>query len=120
LISGIGWVAELIEIAGGIDCFAELASCGHAKDRIIAADEVVRRMPDIIVGSWCGKKFQPESVMQRPGWPEIPAVRNGFVFEIKSADILQPGPYAITHGLRQLQQIVQRWAAQQSFAKHWS
>src|SRR5690606_24239664 len=101
-------------------CYAELASCGHAKDRIIAADEVVRRMPDIIVGSWCGKKFQPESVMQRPGWQAIPAVRHGFVIEIKPADLLPPGPYVITHGLRQLQQIVQRWAAQQSFAKHWS
>ena len=121
LISGIGWVAELIEIAGGVDCFAELASRPHARDRIIAdSDEVVRRMPDIIIGSWCGKKFQPEAVINRPGWQDIPAVRHGMLFEIKSADILQPGPYAITHGLRQLQQIVQRWGAQQSFAKHWS
>ena len=121
LISGIRWVAEIIEIAGGTDCFAELASLPHAKDRIIAdADEVVRRRPDIIIGSWCGKKFQPEAVINRPGWQDIPAVRNGMLFEIKSADILQPGPYAITHGLRQLQQIVQRWGAQQSFAKHWS
>jgi iron complex transport system substrate-binding protein len=121
LISGIGWVAELIEIAGGVDCFAELASRPHARDRIIAdSDEVVRRMPDIIIGSWCGKKFQPEAVINRPEWQDIPAVRNGMLFEIKSADILQPGPYAITHGLRQLQQIVQRWGAQQSFAKHWS
>ena len=118
---GIGWVGELIALAGGTDCFAELASLPHAKDRIIAdADEVVRRRPDIIIGSWCGKKFQPEAVINRPGWQDIPAVRNGMLFEIKSADILQPGPYAITHGLRQLQQIVQRWGAQQSFAKHWS
>ena len=121
MISGIGWVSELITLAGGTDCFAELASLPHAKDRIIAdADEVVRRRPDIIIGSWCGKKFQPEAVINRPGWQDIPAVRNGMLFEIKSADILQPGPYAITHGLRQLQQIVQRWGAQQSFAKHWS
>lgn len=121
LISGIGWVGELIELAGGRDCFAELASQSQAKERIIAdAGEVVRRMPDIIIGSWCGKKFRPESVMQRPGWENIPAVRDGFVFGIKSADILQPGPYAITHGLRQLQEIVQRWSAKQAFAKHWS
>ncbi len=121
MISGIGWVSELITIAGGNDCFAELASQSQAKERIIAdADEVARRQPDIIVGSWCGKKFKPEAVINRPGWQDIPAVRNGMLFEIKSADILQPGPYAITHGLRQLQQIVQRWGAQQSFAKHWS
>ena len=121
MISGIGWVGELISLAGGVDCFAELASRPHARDRIIAdSDEVVRRMPDIIIGSWCGKKFQPEAVINRPGWQDIPAVRHGMLFEIKSADILQPGPYAITHGLRQLQQIVQRWGAQQSFAKHWS
>ena len=121
MISGISWVGELIALAGGIDCFAELSSLPHAKNRIIAdSDEVVRRMPDIIIGSWCGKKFQPEAVINRRSWRDIPAVRNGMLFEIKSADILQPGPYAITHGLRQLQQIVQRWGAQQSFAKHWS
>lgn len=120
MISGIRWVAELIEIAGGVDCFAELSAKNAAKDRIIAdASEVVRRNPDIIVGSWCGKKFQPEQLIQRPGWSGINAVKNGFVHEIKSADILQPGPSVITEGLKQLQTIIQRWCATQAFKKHW-
>jgi iron complex transport system substrate-binding protein len=120
MISGIRWVGELIEIAGGMDCFAELSKHDAAKDRIIAdATEVIRRNPDIIIGSWCGKKFQPEHVMQRAGWSAINAVQSGFVHEIKSADILQPGPSIITAGLKQLQTIVQRWGATQSFKKHW-
>ncbi|MDZ4098139.1 MAG: cobalamin-binding protein [Methylophilaceae bacterium] len=120
MISGIRWVNELIEIAGGIDCFAELSEHNSAKDRIISdADEVIRRNPDIIIGSWCGKKFQAEHVMQRPGWSEIKAVQHGFVHEIKSADILQPGPSIITEGLKQLQSIIQRWGAAQAFKKHW-
>lgn len=110
LISGIRWVSELIEIAGGIDCFAEQAAAPSAKDRIVPDPmEVVRRQPDIIIGSWCGKKFQPDRVRQRPGWAEIPAARNGHVYEIKSPDILQPGPAALGDGLRQLHAIVQRW-----------
>jgi iron complex transport system substrate-binding protein len=120
MISGIRWVAELIDIAGGIDCFAELSENNSAKDRIIANPaEVIKRDPDIIIGSWCGKKFQPEQVIQRPGWSEIKAVKNGFVHEIKSADILQPGPSIITEGLKQLQTIIQRWGASQAFKKHW-
>ncbi len=120
LISGIHWVSELIEIAGGRDCFAELSAHKDAKDRIIAdPDEVVRRNPDIIIGSWCGKKFQPEQLMQRPGWAAIRAVQSGFVQEIKSADILQPGPSLITAGLPQLQDIIQRWNVAQTFRKHW-
>ncbi|WP_137719985.1 cobalamin-binding protein [Methylobacillus flagellatus] len=120
MISGVGWVAELIELAGGHDCFADLSAQAQAKHRIIAeADEVIRRQPDIIVASWCGKKFQPEQLMQRPGWQAIPAVRNGAIHEIKSADILQPGPSVITHGLPQLQSIVRQWAARQLFSKHW-
>lgn len=120
LISGIRWVSELIEIAGGNDCFAELAQHKDAKNRVIAEpDEVIRRNPDIIIGSWCGKKFQPEQLMQRPGWGAIKAVQNGFVQEIKSADILQPGPSLITDGLPQLQTIIQRWSVAQSFRKHW-
>lgn len=120
LITGIRWVSELIEIAGGEDCFAELSRHAMARDRMLASgDSVVERAPDIIVGSWCGKKFQPEQVIARPGWSSIPAVREGMVFEIKSADILQPGPSAITHGLRQLQQIIQQWGARQSCKKHW-
>jgi iron complex transport system substrate-binding protein len=120
MISGIRWVVELIEIAGGEDCFAELSRHSSGKDRIIHdLTEVVKRNPDIIIGSWCGKKFQPEQVMQRPGWHDIPAVRDGFLREIKSADILQPGPSVIRHGLHQLHSIIQQWAARQAFSKHW-
>lgn len=120
MISGIRWVVELIEIAGGVDCFGELSQHSSAKDRIIQDPaEVVRRNPDIIVGSWCGKKFQPEQVMQRPGWQNISAVRDGFLHEIKSADILQPGPSVIQHGLPQMHKIIQQWAARQAFSKHW-
>ena len=120
IITGIRWVSELIEIAGGEDCFAELSRHPAAQDRILAdADVVIERAPDIIIGSWCGKKFQPETVINRPGWASIPAVQAGMVFEIKSADILQPGPSAITHGLKQLQQIIQQWGARQTCKKHW-
>lgn len=112
LISGIGWVSELIDIAGGIDCYADLAHHAHAKHRIIADPlDVVRRAPDIIIGSWCGKRFRPEIVAQRPGWNEIPAIKTNAIFEIKSCDILQPGPAALTDGLDQLQRIVLQWAA---------
>ncbi|ABE48385.1 cobalamin-binding protein [Methylobacillus flagellatus] len=121
LISGVQWVAELIEMAGGRDCFADLSAYHSAKERIITdPDEVVRRQPDIIIGSWCGKKFQPEHVLARPGWHTIPAVQSGQVHEIKSADILQPGPSAILHGLPQLQTIMQRWGVSQAHSKHWS
>ncbi len=111
LISGIRWVSELIGIAGGEDCFPELAAQPLGRQRIIAdAREVPRRAPDIIFGSWCGKKFRPEEVAARPGWSGIPAVRSGFVREIKSAVILQPGPAALTDGLRALQEIIEEWA----------
>lgn len=114
LISGIGWVSELIGIAGGEDCFAELAQESLAKDRIIAdPDEVIRRQPDIIVASWCGKKFQPAQMRRRPGWDAIPALRTGALFEIKSPDILQPGPAALTDGLAALHTIVQGWVKNQ-------
>ncbi|MBU6296659.1 MAG: ABC transporter substrate-binding protein [Alphaproteobacteria bacterium] len=110
LISGIGWVSELIFIAGGEDCFPELAKERAAKGRIIADPlEVVRRAPDIIIGSWCGTRFQPEQVCAREGWRDIPAIRAGHVFEIKSPDILQPGPAALTNGVRSLQAIIDRW-----------
>jgi iron complex transport system substrate-binding protein len=112
-ISGIRWVSELIEIAGGDDCFPELARQPMAKHRIIADPlEVARRAPDIVVGSWCGKKFRPESLARRPGWADVPAVRNAHLYEIKSADILQPGPAALTDGLDQLREIVRRWSAE--------
>lgn len=111
MISGIGWVSELIHIAGGQDCFPELARESSAGKRIIADPaEVVRRAPDIIIGSWCGKKFRPEHVCARPGWDAIPAVRAGRVFEIKSSNILQPGPAALTDGVRQLHDIIARSA----------
>jgi iron complex transport system substrate-binding protein len=112
-ISAIRWVSELIGIAGGDDCFAELSLQAMGKDRIIADPlEIARRNPDIIIGSWCGKKFRPEKVAAREGWGEVNAVRTGQIFEIKSADILQPGPAALTDGVRQLHEIVMRWAAQ--------
>jgi iron complex transport system substrate-binding protein len=109
-ISAIRWVSELITIAGGDDCFPELAIMPMGKDRIIADDQsIVSRAPDIIIGSWCGKKFRSEKVSQRVGWESIPAVKNNQLFEIKSADILQPGPAALTDGVAQLHQIIQQW-----------
>lgn len=113
LMSGIGWVSEMIRIAGGEDAFEELAAYPKAKQRIIADPaDVVRRGPDIIIGSWCGKKFQPTSLVSRPGWETIPAVRKGMVFEIKSPDILSPGPAAITEGLIQIAALVRGWQEQ--------
>jgi iron complex transport system substrate-binding protein len=109
-ISGIRWVSELISIAGGDDCFPELAQMPMGKDRIIAdAQAIIDRAPDIIIGSWCGKKFRAEKVAARPGWQDVPAVRNHQLFEIKSADILQPGPAALTDGVAQLHRIIQQW-----------
>lgn len=111
-ISGIRWVSELVGIAGGEDCFAELAAQPLARNRIIAdPSEVVRRAPDIILGSWCGKKFQPDEVGARPGWDGVPAVRDGYVREIKSPIILQPGPAALTDGVRAIQAVIEEWAA---------
>ncbi len=106
MISGIAWVSELIETAGGIDVFADRASCKSAKDRIVTAEEVIRREPDIIVGSWCGKKFRPEKVAKRPGFDRMAAVQSGALHEIKSSLILQPGPAALTDGLAALQAII--------------
>ncbi len=110
-ISAIRWVSELTGIAGGDDCFPELAQQSLGKNRIIADPlEIVRRQPDIIIGSWCGKKFRPQTVAARPGWQDVPAVKNGQLFEIKSADILQPGPAALTDGVDQLHRIISQWA----------
>ncbi|MFZ6648328.1 cobalamin-binding protein [Undibacterium sp. TJN25] len=110
MMSGIGWVSELIAIAGGEDAFADLAQHPSAKERIIAdGEQVIQRTPDIIIGSWCGKKFRPESLCARPGWDSIPAVQHGHVAEIKSADILSPGPCAITEGLPQIQALIAQW-----------
>ncbi len=111
LISGIRWVSELIEVAGGEDCFAEESRRPAARERIIADPaEVVRRAPDIIIGSWCGKKFRAEQVRARAGWDAVPAVHRDCLYEIKSADILSPGPGAITEGLAQLERIVAQWS----------
>jgi len=110
-ISAICWVGEIIEIAGGVNCFPELAAMPLGRDRIIADPaEVVRRAPDIILGSWCGKKFRPARVAARPGWDAIPAVRDGELHEIKSAIILQPGPAALTDGLAGIHAHIRRWA----------
>ena len=111
-ISGVRWVSELIQLAGGEDVFAELASHPGAAQRILADPlEAARRAPDIVVGSWCGKRFRPERVAGRAGWDDVPAVRNGEVHEIKSALILSPGPVAIREGLPALAAIIARWAA---------
>ena len=110
IISGIGWVSELIEIAGGDDCFADNAKHQGGKDRIVADPlEVVAREPDIIIGSWCGKRFHPHKVGDREGWENVSAVRSNSVYEIKSAHILQPGPAALSDGLDQLFEITSRW-----------
>ena len=114
LISGIGWVSELVGIAGGDDIFPELAREPGAKQRIIADPlHVVERMPDIVIGSWCGRKFKPEKVLARDGWGGVPAVVNQHVYEVKSPLILQPGPAALSDGLAELQRIVLRWSATQ-------
>jgi iron complex transport system substrate-binding protein len=110
MISGIRWVSELVGYAGGEDCFPELSESSLAKGRIIEDPlEVVRRAPDIIIGSWCGRKFRPEKVVARPGWEEVPAVRDGHVYEIKSSIILQPGPAALTDGVAAIQELIERW-----------
>ena len=114
LISGIGWVSELVEAAGGVEIFPEKATGRAARERFVEAEDVIARAPDVIVGSWCGKRFRPDHVAARPGWDAIPAVRDGEVHEIKSPLILQPGPAALTEGLDALQGIIQAWAVRAS------
>jgi iron complex transport system substrate-binding protein len=110
-ISGIRWVSELIGVAGGDDVFPELAREALGRNRIIADPlEVPRRSPDVIFGSWCGKKFRPERVASRPGWAEVPAVRAGHLYEIKSSIILQPGPAALTDGVHEMHAHLAKWA----------
>jgi iron complex transport system substrate-binding protein len=116
MISGIGWVSELIEAAGGIDVFKNLAGCKSAKDRIVTADAVIAAQPDIVIGSWCGKKFAPARFAGRPGFDAIPAVRDGYLREVKSALILQPGPAALTEGLDAIESIIAEWAKKQPAA----
>ncbi len=106
LISGIRWVSELIEIAGGEDIFSELREYHDAKRRIVQPEEVLRRNPDIIIGSWCGRPFKLDQVRTREGWKEIKAIQNNKLYEIKSSIILQPGPAALTDGLDELVRII--------------
>ena len=111
LISAIRWVSELVGIAGGDDVFPERALCALGKDRILGdAEEVVRRAPDVMFGSWCGKRFRPNQVAARPGWQAMPAVRDGELHEIKSPLILQPGPAALTDGLDAIHRVLRQWA----------
>lgn len=106
MIAGIGWVSELIEIAGGIDIFADRASGKSAKARMVTAAEVISRAPEVVIGSWCGRRFRPEKLAARPGFERVPAVEAGAVYEIKSPLILQPGPAALTDGLAGLRRII--------------
>jgi iron complex transport system substrate-binding protein len=110
MISGLAWVSELIEAAGGVEIFPELSRRKNAKDRIVSEIQVIEARPDIIVGSWCGKKFVPAKVAARPGFAEVPAVATGWLREIKSTLILQPGPAALTDGLDALAGIITGWA----------
>ena len=111
MISAIQWVSELIAIAGGDDVFPELAVHSLGRGRVVADPlEPAKRVPDIIVGSWCGKKFRPEKVAARAHWQGVPAVQQNQIFEIKSCDILQPGPAALTDGVRQLHELFAHWA----------
>lgn len=115
MISAIHWVSQLVAVAGGDDVFPERAVQRMGRDRVVADGlEPARRAPDVIFGSWCGKKFRPERVAARPGWAEVPAVRSGRLHEIKSCDILQPGPAALTDGLEQLHRHLAAWAREMS------
>ena len=112
MISAIRWVSELIGIAGGEDVFSELSASQAAAGRTIGDPSlVISRRPDVILGSWCGKKFRPERVAARAGWGAIPAVRDAALYEIKSSEILQPGPAALTDGVRRMHEIFTAWAA---------
>jgi iron complex transport system substrate-binding protein len=111
MISGLRWVSELIEAAGGVEVFPQLSLRKNAKDRIVSAAQVIDARPDIIIGSWCGKKFVPAKVAARPGFAQIPAVATGWLREIKSTLILQPGPAALTDGLDALAEIITGWVA---------
>ncbi|MGA2218690.1 MAG: cobalamin-binding protein [Terracidiphilus sp.] len=106
LISGISWVEELIEIAGGEVIFPELRSCGKSKDRVVDPSAVAARDPEVIIASWCGMKVNEQDILSRPGWANLSAIRNGHLYEIKSSSILQPGPAALTEGVRQIHAIL--------------
>lgn len=115
LITGIQWVEELIELAGGQDTFPELREKSLAKDRILAdPSEVIRRNPDIIIASWCGKMFKKDKMLSREGWNQIPAVQNDDLYEVDSSIILQPGPASLTEGLEELHRIISNWIEKQN------
>jgi len=109
MISGIRWVSELIEIAGGVDVFDQMSHAPAARDRIVTSAQVITAAPDIIIGSWCGKKLQPAKIAARAGWHDVPAVRNGHIYEIKSPLILQPGPAALDDGLDAICAILEKF-----------
>ncbi len=116
LISGIRWVSELIELCGGVDIFPELRQYHDARRRILPdPQEVVRRQPDIILVSWCGKMFKPERMRQRAHWDQIPALQTGFVFEIPASVILQPGPAALTDGVEKICEIIDQWEREHAY-----
>jgi len=106
LISGIRWTEELVAIAGGDPIFPELDQASLARDRIVSSEQVIARAPEVIVGSWCGKPVRPARIAARPGWGDVPAVKNGHIYEVKSTYILQPGPAALTEGVRRLHDII--------------
>ena len=106
LISGIQWVEELVEIAGGTPIFPELRGAKMGKDRIVDPAEVIRRDPEVIIGSWCGKPMRKKAIAGRPGWADMSAVKHGHLYEVKSPYILQPGPAALTEGVQQLHRII--------------
>lgn len=108
LISGIQWIEELVEIAGGQSIFPELRKCGSSRDRVVDFGTVVERNPEVILASWCGKKADKQEICSRPGWSEIAAVQSGRVYEVRSSYILQPGPAALTEGVRQIHAILAR------------
>src|SRR5262249_55929828 len=117
LISGIRWVEELVEIAGGRPIFPELTHAALAKDRIVDPAEVARRDPEMIFASWCGKKMKKSTIVNRPGWDRVSAVRDDRIYEIKSTYILQPGPASLTDGVRQIHGIIAAAAGGSSFAR---
>jgi iron complex transport system substrate-binding protein len=106
LISGIRWVEELVEVAGGVPVFPDLRGASLAKDRIVTSEQVIAAQPDVIIGSWCGKPVRRERIASRPGWETLPAVRHGAIYEVKSTYILQPGPAALTEGVRRVHEAI--------------
>ena len=118
LISGIEWVEELIELAGGEPIFPEFRKTRKAMDRVVQPEQVIERNPDVILASWCGMKVNIEAICSRPGWQAIAAVRNRHVYEIPSSHILQPGPASLTEGVLQIHQILRRVAHPDSLSPH--